>query len=175
MSRPETAGEGIALIDRFSELIGRAVSWLTFAMIFATFFVVIARYVFGAGWIWIQESITWMHATVFMLGAAYTLRAGDHVRVDVFYKKLSARGQALVDIGGTVLFLLPLCGYLLYESWFYVAQSWQIGESSRDAGGMRGVFLLKTLIPVAAGLLALQGVSEILRAARRLRAAPDRA
>ncbi len=164
--------KGIGWIDALNERIGHAIAWLTLAMIIVTFGVVIGRYVFDAGRLWVQESITWMHAAVFMLGAAYTLRSGDHVRVDVFYKALAPRRQAWIDISGTLLFLLPLCGYLIYESWSYVAQSWEIGESSREAGGMRGLFVLKTLIPVMALLLALQGLSDIVRAARQLHAVP---
>jgi TRAP-type mannitol/chloroaromatic compound transport system permease small subunit len=112
-----------------------------------------------------------MHALLFMLGAAWALRSGDHVRVDVFYRKLHPRRQAWVDLLGTVLFLLPLCGYVFFESWPYVLQSWEIHETSREAGGLRGLYLLKSVIPLTAALLALQGVSEIVRALRRIRAA----
>jgi TRAP-type mannitol/chloroaromatic compound transport system permease small subunit len=116
-----------------------------------------------------QETVTWMHAAVFMLGAAWALRSGDHVRVDVFYKKMSPRRQGWVDLLGTVFFLLPLCGYIFFESLPYVQQSWEIGERSREASGMPGLYLLKTLIPLTALLLALQGVSDMVRAARRIR------
>jgi TRAP-type mannitol/chloroaromatic compound transport system permease small subunit len=160
---------GIALIDRVADLIGRAVSWLTLLLVITTFVVVLLRYFLDIGFIWMQESTTWMHAFVFMLGAAYTLRAGDHVRVDVFYKQMSVRRQAWVDILGTVLFLCPLCGYVFFESLFYVQQSWAVGESSREGSGLGSLYLLKTVIPLTALLLALQGVSEIVRAVRRMR------
>jgi len=162
---------GIDWIDRFSERVGRAVSWLTLAMVIMTFSIVVLRYAFDRGWTSMQESVTWMHASVFMLGAAYALRTGDHVRVDIFYKKLSPRGQALVDILGTLLLLLPLCAYLLWESWPYVSQSWAVREGSREASGLGGLFLLKSVILVTALMLTLQGVSEIVRATRRLRQA----
>ncbi len=162
---------GIPFIDRLCAAIGKGVAWLALLLVATTFAVVVLRYGFDRGLLWMQESTTWMHALLFMLGAAWALRTGDHVRVDVFYRRLGARGQALVDLLGTVLFLLPLCGYILLESWPYVLQSWEVGESSREAGGLRGVYLLKSVIPVTAALLALQGVSEILRALRRLRAA----
>jgi TRAP-type mannitol/chloroaromatic compound transport system permease small subunit len=161
--------DGIATIDAVSAGLGRAVGWLTLSMVTATVLVVVLRYGFDAGWLWLQESITWMHAFVFMLGAAWALRSGDHVRVDVFYKKMSPRGQAIVDLTGTLLLLMPLCGYLLWQSWPYVLQSWQVGETSREAGGMRALWALKAVIPLTATMLMLQGVSEATRAWRRLR------
>ena len=161
---------GIPAIDRLCAAIGRGVAWLTVLLVAVTFGVVVLRYGFDTGRLWLQESITWMHALIFMLGAAWALRAGDHVRVDVFYRKMHPRRQARDGLIGTTVLLMPLCGYMLAESWPYVLQSWQIHESSREAGGMQGVYLLKSIIPVTALLLVLQGLSEILRAARRIRA-----
>lgn len=160
---------GIAWLDALSTGVGIAVSWLTGAMVLLTFVIVALRYLFDTGFIWMQESVTWMHAAIFMLGAAYALRTGDHVRVDVFYKKMPRRRQGWVDLLGTLLFLLPLCGYVFFESLPYVQQSWQIGERSREASGLPGLYLLKSLIPLTAALLALQGVSDIARAWRRIR------
>ncbi len=156
-------------IDRLSERVGHAVSWLTLAMVLVTLVVVVLRYAFDTGRIWLQESITWMHAIVFMLGAAYALRTGDHVRVDVFYRKASARVRAWVDALGTVLLLFPLCGFILVESLPYLASSFSAGESSREAGGLPGLFVLKAVIPLMAGLLALQGLADLLRAVRTIR------
>jgi TRAP-type mannitol/chloroaromatic compound transport system permease small subunit len=158
---------GIAWIDRANSLIGRAVSWLTLAMVLVTVAIVLLRYVFSIGWIWIQESVTWMHAAVFMLGAAWALRTGDHVRVDIFYKKMPPRGQALVDLLGSLLLLLPFCGFILYEAWPYVLQSFELGETSREASGLAAIWLLKSVILIAAAQIALQGVSELVRAWRR--------
>ena len=160
---------GLDWIDRLSIGVGRVVAWLTLIMVASTFLIVLLRYLFDLGFIWMQESVTWMHAAVFMLGAAWALRTGDHVRVDVFYKKMSPRNQGWVDLLGTLLFLLPMCGYIFFESLPYVQQSWEIGERSREASGLPGLFLLKTLIPLTALLLALQGVSDLVRAARRIR------
>lgn len=171
MDAPATSDgtHGLDWIDRLSIGIGRIVAWLTLIMVASTFLIVLLRYLFDLGFIWMQESVTWMHAAVFMLGAAWALRSGDHVRVDVFYKKMSSRNQGWVDLLGTLLFLLPTCGYIFFESLPYVQQSWEIGERSREASGLPGLFLLKTLIPLAALLLALQGVSDLVRAARRIR------
>ncbi len=160
---------GIAWVDGLSNTVGVAVSWLTGVMVLLTFVVVALRYLFDTGFIWMQESVTWMHAAVFMLGAAYALRTGAHVRVDVFYKRMPARRQGWVDLLGTLLFLLPLCGYVFFESLPYVLQSWEVRERSREASGLAGLFLLKSLIPLTAMLLAMQGISDIVRAARRIR------
>lgn len=149
--------------DRINEGLGLAVSWLSLLMVLVTVAVVVLRYVFGIGWIWLQESVTFMHAALFLIGAAYTLKHEGHVRVDIVYRKFSERGQAWIDLLGTLTLLLPVCLFIFYISWGYVAQSWSFYEGSREAGGLDGVFLLKTLILVMAGLLVLQGVSLAIR------------
>lgn len=159
----------VRALDAIAEMTGRAVAWLTLAMVLATIAVVVLRYGFGVGLIWLQESVTWMHAAVFMLGAAWTLRHDGHVRVDLLYRRMSPRRQALVDLAGTVFLLLPTCAWLLVESLPYVASSWRVLERSREAGGLPALYLLKTVIPLMAGLLMMQGVAEILRAVARLR------
>jgi TRAP-type mannitol/chloroaromatic compound transport system permease small subunit len=172
MHPPERTAPGLPLLDRLCAGIGRAAAWLTLAMVLVTFLVVILRYSFHMGRIWLQESITWMHAFVFLLGAAWTLQRQEHVRVDVLYRRFTPRQRAWVDLLGMLLLLLPTCGYILFESWDYVAASWRVREGSREAGGLQALFLLKTGIPVMAGLLILQGLSEVVRAARILRAPP---
>jgi TRAP-type mannitol/chloroaromatic compound transport system permease small subunit len=150
-------------LDWFSEWTGRAISWLTLGMVIVTFTVVVLRYLFNVGWIGMQESITYMHALVFMLGAAYTLRHDGHVRVDIFYQKFSPRGRAWVDLLGTLFLLLPVTLFIAWISWEYVASSWSLLEGSRETGGLPGVYLLKTAIPMMALLLVLQGTSLALR------------
>lgn len=166
------SGRLIRALDAVSDATGRLVAWLTLAMVLATIAVVVLRYGFGIGLIWLQESVTWMHAAVFMLGAAWTLRQDGHVRVDIFYRRMTPRRQALVDLAGTMFLLLPTCAYLLLESLPYVASSWRVLERSREAGGLPALYLLKTVIPVMACLLMLQGVAEALRAWDRLRGRP---
>ena len=156
-------------LDALAEWTGRAVAWLTLGMALVAVAVVVLRYGFGIGLIWLQESVTWMHAAVFMLGAAWTLRHDAHVRVDVFYRRMSPRQQAAVNLLGTLLLLLPTCAYLLVESLPYVASSWRVLERSREAGGLPGLYLLKSLIPLMAALLVVQGVGESLRAVAALR------
>ncbi len=150
-------------LDAVSRRTGHAIAWLTLALGLAGTAVVVLRYAFDSGWIWMQESLTWMHALTFMLGAAYTLEADEHVRVDIFYRGWSPRAKAVVDLLGTLLFLLPLCAFLLWASFPYVEGAWRIGERSREAGGLPALYLLKTAIPALAVLLALQGVSGALR------------
>jgi TRAP-type mannitol/chloroaromatic compound transport system permease small subunit len=135
---------------------GRAVAWLTLVMTVLTFAVVVLRYGFNLGWIWMQESVTYLHALVFMTAAAWTFQCDDHVRVDIFYRDASERYKNSVNLIGTVLFLLPLSLFLLYIGWDYVAASWATREASREAGGLPLVWLLKTLILVLPALLLAQ-------------------
>lgn len=160
-------------LDRLSGATGRLISWLTLAMVVTTFAVVLLRYLFSSGWIAMQESIGWMHAAVFMLGAAYTLREEGHVRVDIFYRKMGPRGRAWVDLLGFLLLLLPVCGFIFWISWAYVASAWAIAEGSREAGGLPGIYLLKSLLLLLPLLLLLQGCAQGLRAWRVLRGVND--
>lgn len=153
----------VSAIGRFSEWTGRCVAWLTLVMALVTCVIVIMRYGFGVGSIALQESVIYMHSAVFLLGAAFTLKNEGHVRVDIFYRRFTPLTKAWVDSIGTVVFLLPLCCFLIGVSWHYVLTSWRIGEVSGDPGGLPLVFVLKTLIPVAALSIALQGIAELLR------------
>jgi len=142
-------------------------------MVIVTFIVVVMRYVFDAGLIWVQESVVWMHAAVFMLGAAYTLHDEEHVRVDVFYRKMSAQRRAWVDLIGVVIFLLPLCLFLAWNSFEFVTQSWSIREMSRESGGLPYplIPMLKSILLLMPLAVALQGVSLFLKSLRALRGA----
>jgi TRAP-type mannitol/chloroaromatic compound transport system permease small subunit len=153
-------------LERFSELTGATIAWLTILMVLCTFIVVVLRYAFDLGWIALQESITWMHAAVFMLGAAYTLKEDEHVRVDIFYRRMPGRRKAIVDLIGTLVFLLPVSIFLAIASWDYVATSWSIQESSREAGGLPYPFvpILKSLIPATAAFLILQAAANLITA-----------
>lgn len=149
-------------VDQLNEGVGRAVSWLTLGMVLVTFTVVVLRYLFNMGWIAMQESVIYMHAAVFMLGAAYTLKNAGHVRVDLIYRSRSKRTQAWIDLWGSLLLLLPVCLFIAWISWEYIAASWSVKETSQEAGGIPAVFLLKTIIPVMASLMVLQGLSQFL-------------
>lgn len=152
-------------LDRIAEITGRSIAWLTLAMVLITFAVVVLRYGLAIGSIALQESVSYLHALVFMLGAAYTLKHDSHVRVDIFYQKASRRTRAWTDLLGTLLLLFPTCIFILVSSLDYVAAAWSIQEGSREAGGLDGVFLLKTVIPLMALLLLLQGCALALRSA----------
>ena len=171
MNGPQADKRDLNALDRISILSGQLISWLTIIMVLVTVVVVVMRYVFDAGAVWLQESVVWMHAVVFMVGAAYTLQQDEHVRVDIFYRDMSEKRRAWVDMLGTLLFLLPLCAFLGYKAWDFVAVSWQLAESSREPGGMPYPFvpLLKSVLLLMPLLLAVQGVSMLGRALRTLR------
>jgi TRAP-type mannitol/chloroaromatic compound transport system permease small subunit len=152
-------------IDRLNTAIGRTAAWACLFVVAVQFIVVVMRYAFGLGSIWLSESIVYAHAALFMLAAAWTLREGGHVRVDVFYADASPRRKALIDLLGAALLLLPFMLVLGYFAMPYVARSWATFESSRETSGIPGVFLLKTLIPLFAVLMALQGIAQAIRAA----------
>jgi TRAP-type mannitol/chloroaromatic compound transport system permease small subunit len=149
-------------IDAFTELTGRVLAWLTLAMVVITGAVVLLRYAFNTGSIALQESVTYLHATVFMLCAAYTLKHDAHVRVDIFYQRCSLRTRAWIDLLGTLLLLLPVCIFILAGSLDYVSAAWSVREGSREAGGLNGIYLLKTLIPAMAVLMLAQGLAQVI-------------
>lgn len=161
-----------AIIDRFSIAGGHLVSWLTFFMVVATFTIVVLRYVFDIGFIWLQESLTWMHACVFMLGAAYTLQCEEHVRVDIFYRDMTESRRAFVNIFGVLFFLMPLCAYMVVSGVDYAAASWRIGEQSVNSGGLPypAVPLLKSVLVAMPLAVALQAGALLLRSICKLRA-----
>lgn len=158
-------------LDRLSAMLGTGVSWLTLFMVVVTCVIVIMRYIFDAGLIWLQESVIWMHAAVFMVGAAYTLEQEEHVRVDVFYRTMSERRRAWVDLLGVILFLWPLSFFLAWKSLDFVTVSWQMREASRESGGLPFPLLplLKTALLIMPVTVALQGAALFLRSLTRLR------
>ena len=161
-----------SVIENLVDLSGRAASWLTLLMVIITFVVVVLRYVFDIGWIALQESITYLHAMVFLIGAAYTLQHEAHVRVDIFYSNFNPQLKAWVDLCGALFLLLPFLFFISWMSWEYVTSSWEVLESSREAGGLPGVYLLKSLILVLAGLLTLQASSQIIRSLQKILGEP---
>ena len=156
-------------IDSLTSCIGRSVAWLALVIVLLQFSLVVARYLVGLGSIWLTESVVYGHAALFLLASAWTLRGGGHVRVDVFYADASPRARALIDLIGTLLLLLPFAVALLWLSMPFAARSWAIFERSQETSGLPLVFVLKTLIPVFAGLMALQGVAQAIRSVAVLR------
>ena len=150
-------------INRMNTAVARVVKWLALVMVLVQFCIVIGRYVFGYNSIAAQESVLYMHATLFMLGAGYTLLVDKHVRVDVFYAKVSDTSRRQIDIFGHVFLLIPSMLTLLYWSWPSVRNSWKILEGPISVGGIEAVFLLKSLIPAFCILILLQSVSLLVR------------
>ncbi len=145
--------------NRFQNTLGQAAAWLTLALALLTFAVVVLRYGFNTGSIALQEGELYLHATAFMLGAAYTWLKDAHVRVDIFYAHWPRRRQAWVELLGTLLLALPMFAFILWVSWDYVATSWAISERSTEDSGLPWVWALKTLILIMPALMILQGVS----------------
>ena len=150
-------------IDAVNDAVGRAVSWLAIVMVLVQFVVVLMRHIFGLGSIMLQESVVYMNAVLFMVGAAYTLLRDGHVRVDILYRGASRRRQALVNLCGVVIFLIPVSLLIWIKSFPYVVTSWSVLEGSRETSGIPAVFLLKTVILVFAALVLLQGISLAIR------------
>ncbi|WP_137043406.1 TRAP transporter small permease subunit [Pseudolabrys sp. FHR47] len=156
-------------IDSVSAFIGRGVAWLALVIVLLQFALVVARYLFGVGSIWVTESVTYGHAALFLLASAWTLCSGGHVRVDIFYADASPRARALIDLLGALLLLVPFALALLWLSVPFAARSWAILERSQEASGLPLVFVLKSLLPVFALMLALQGIAQAIRSLAVLR------
>ena len=157
------------MIDRAIDAIGRGAAWLNIGMVAATGVVVVLRYAFDVGAIFLQESVVYLHGAAFLLGLSYALQHDDHVRVDVLYARLGNRTKTLIDVLGHVLFLLPLCVTVAVVSTPYAVRSWAVLEGSPEVGGVPAVFLLKTLLPIAAVLLFVQAAALAVQGVRRLR------
>ena len=144
------------LINKTNIILGRFFSWFLLLMVILTFIIVILRYLFNIGFIWMQEMVRYLYAAVFMLCAEYTLARDEHVRVDIFYTKLKDRYKIIVNVIGALLFLIPVCLCILYYSFTYVINSWAQLEGSLEERGLHAVYLLKTLIWAFAIMLVLQ-------------------
>jgi TRAP-type mannitol/chloroaromatic compound transport system permease small subunit len=162
------------LIDGLNEWIGRIVAWFTLAMVLVQFVVVLMRYIYsapgflGVPSLWWQEAIVYLHGTLIMLAAGYTLLHDGHVRLDIFYAGASRRVQDWTDLLGSLLFLLPVCALLWWSAWPSVVQSWRVLEGSPEASGIPYRYVLKSTVLAAAALLTLQGLSTALKAGLRL-------
>ncbi len=150
------------VISKFTERLGLATRYLSLFLVISTALVVVLRYVFNYSSIALQETMTYLHVSLFMLGAAYTLKHDGHVRVDVFYQHMSAARKCWVNILGTVFLLFPTCLFVLIICFPYVSSSWAINEHSIESSGLPWLFLLKSLLLVQPVLLMIQGLAEIL-------------
>jgi len=158
------------LLDAINRRCGEAVRWCALAMVLLQLVVVVLRYVFGVSFVWLNEGVLYLHATLFMLGAGYTLLVDGHVRVDIFYARAAPRARALIDLFGHLLLLAPSMLLLMWWSWPSVRSAWRVLEGPISVGGIPASFLLKSLIPAFCALLLLQSLAHVLRLAARLRA-----
>jgi TRAP-type mannitol/chloroaromatic compound transport system permease small subunit len=155
-------------VDSINAFLCRLVSWFTLFMVLLTLLIVVLRYGFNLGWIAMQESVMYLHGMVFLLGAAHTLRVNGHVRVDIFYRRFSPKKQAKVDIFGSLFLLMPVNIFIFMVSFDYVMRAWRVMEASQEAGGIPGVFLLKSLILLFSFTMLLQGIAEVIRNVAKL-------
>ena len=151
-------------IDKLNEKIGTTIAWGGLAAVLITFLVVVLRKGFDWGSIGLQESALYFHALLFMAGSAYTFKHHGHVRVDIFYQKMTAKTRALINLLGGLFLLLPFCLFIIWISADYVIASWSQLESSRESGGLPLIFLLKSFIPLLGILLLLQAIASIIHA-----------
>lgn len=144
-------------------VIGRTFAWFGLGSVLVCFVVVVQRYLFDTTQLWMQDLYVWLNGAMFMAVAGYTLLTDGHVRVDIFYRPASPRRKAILDMIGVLVFLLPFCAVVAIWSDEYVMRSWKLLEGSANPGGMPGLFILKTFIPVFVLLVSLQGLSMLAR------------
>ena len=156
-------------INNFNLKIGELFSWLLLCMVSLTCLIVILRYLFNIGFIWMQELVRFFYAAVFMLCAAYTLVENAHVRVDIFYSKMSEKNKNLVNILGSIFFLIPVCFITFFYSFSYVINSWMQLEGSLEERGLHAVFIMKTFIWLFSFMLFAQALSIIFSNINKIR------
>ncbi|MGE0408193.1 MAG: TRAP transporter small permease subunit [Amphiplicatus sp.] len=170
---PRRATKALASVfEGVARRVGRLAMWLVLLMALLQLSVVILRYVFGVNFIFMQEGVTYLHGAVFLLAGGYALLTDDHVRVDIFYRGASPKKKALIDFLGTYFLLFPVCLLILWTASGYVGNSWAVREGSNEQSGVQAVFLLKSLIPAFAVLMAMAGFSIAAKAGETLRGEP---
>lgn len=158
------------IIESLIRGIGKLGSFLQLPLLLCVFLIVVLRYFFGEGKVWIQELSLYFHSISFLLATAWALQIGAHVRVDVLYRSLRPRNQALINILGDLFLLWPFCGLLIFEAWPYVMDSWEIREGSSQANGLEAIFLLKSFLIVFPSLMILQSLASLIKNSRKLMA-----
>jgi TRAP-type mannitol/chloroaromatic compound transport system permease small subunit len=161
-------------LERIGDAVGRGLAWLTLACVLVCFTVVVLRYVFSIGFIWLQELYIWLHAIVFTGCAGYALQHDKHVRVDIFYSRMSERGKAMVNLAGSLFMILPWMVVTVWLAWPWIVSSWATREASGMPDGMPALYLLKGMLIVMATLLLLQATAIALRSYRTLRSTGGR-
>ncbi len=155
-------------LHNFSLITGKSIAWLTLAMVIGSVINLAASWLFNISWIWLRESITWMHGANFLLAAAYTLNRQGHVRVDIFYSKMTQRKKALVDLFGTTFLLIPTAAFIAWASWPAFFLSWKVSEVSSEAGGLPAVYIVKSFLLIMPLLLILEAINQLLKSSSQL-------
>ena len=151
------------IIDITNATLLRLVSWISLMMVLVQFLIVVIRYAFGAGFIPLQESVTYMYGILFLISAGGTFLTDNHVRIDIIYNQVSTKYQSWINLLGCIFLLIPFSILIFYTSWEYVIISWKILEGSQEIGGIRAVYLLKTTILIFAILIGIQGISQMIK------------
>tara|TARA_Y100000589_G_C27063121_1_gene592154 strand:+ start:219 stop:710 length:492 start_codon:yes stop_codon:yes gene_type:complete len=152
----------ISAIQKLNTKIGKLVSWGLLLMVVLTCIIVILRYVFNIGFIWMQELVRFLYASVFLICAAFTFSADEHVRVDIIYSRLSIKKKKIVNLFGNILLLLPVCVTILLYSFNYVVNSWIQLEGSLEERGLHLVYIMKSFIWIFAIMLIIEGINQII-------------
>lgn len=153
----------LRIIDATSEWTAKVISWLTVALVFVLVFDVVERYVFGGATVWAYETATMLGATIYIMGWCYVHRMREHIRVDIFYVRLSLRKQVIIDIIGTLIFLLPLLYVMIDTSIFYMVRAWKIGEVLAETFWYPPAGPFRTMVVVGLFLFTLQVVAHLIR------------
>jgi TRAP-type mannitol/chloroaromatic compound transport system permease small subunit len=153
----------VRVVDALNRLIGRGAAWLILATVLICAAVALARYLLGFGRIWLQELYVVCFGVAFMLVAAHAYASDDHIRIEILRQRWSARTRAVVEILGCALLLIPWLLLLAWSSIPFVRLSWQVLEPSAQPGGLPGLYLVKTVIPLFAGFMLLQALAVIGR------------
>ena len=163
----------VSAVGRLNAIVGKTFSWLTLAAVLICFWVVVQRYLFSTTQLWLQDLYVWLNGAMFMAVAGYTLLIDGHVRVDILYRPANVRRKAVMDLIGVLIFLLPFCVVVWLWGFEYVQRAWMLREGSANPGGMPGLYVLKTFIPVFVVLVGLQGIAMMLRSVLVLRGRDD--
>tara|TARA_B100000886_G_scaffold302804_1_gene233065 strand:+ start:624 stop:1130 length:507 start_codon:yes stop_codon:yes gene_type:complete len=153
----------ISFFDKSNRVIGEYISWFIVFMVIIQLTIVMARYIFGIGFLKLQELLIYFHGLSFTLAAGYTLLSDEHVRVDLIYRASSNKYKSFINILGSFFFLIPFCLITYSTSFPYVKRSWKILEGSTETSGLNAVFLLKTALIIFPLLLFIQAISIIYR------------
>ena len=152
-----------SLVDQIIDMVSMFLIYILLLMIGLIILTIFLRYFFSVGSIAIQELIMYFHASIFMLGISYTYKENSHVKIDIFYNKLSKKNKIILSLIGDVLLIIPVAIFIILISFDMVSSSWNILEGSSEAGGLNLVFILKSLIPLSGFLILLQALSVLFK------------